>query len=138
MADYNYSKILERARSKLPEEILNKERFEIPKARGHIQGGKTIIANFNQIASSLGREQQQLLKYLQRELATPAEIDGPRLVLGRRINASLINAKIEQFAKEFVLCVECKKPDTKIIKEDKILILKCMVCGAKHPIRSKI
>ncbi len=23
-------------------------------------------------------------------------------------------------------------------KEDKILILKCMVCGAKHPIRSKI
>jgi len=138
MTEFNYDKILSRARDKLPEKVLSKDRFEIPKVRGHIQGVKTIISNFNQIASTLGREQQQLLKYLQRELATPAEIDGPRLVLGRKISASLINAKIEQFAKEYVLCVECGKPDTKIMKEENIFTLKCTVCGAKHPIRSKI
>ena len=137
MTNYDYDKILEKARNSLPEKISNKERFEIPKVRGHIQGSKTVISNFNQIASAFGREQEQLLKYLQRELATPAEIDGPRLILGRKINASLINTKIEQFAKEYVICLECGKPDTIVVKEDKILMLKCTVCGAKHPIRSK-
>lgn len=134
----SYQELLKRARTKLPESIFKHERFDIPKAKGHIQGNKTIIVNFNQVYSTFRRDQEQILKYLQRELATPAFIDGPRLVLGRKINASLINLKIEQYANEFVLCKECKKPDTKLVKEDKVLFLKCTACGAKHPIKSKI
>ena len=114
------------------------ERFEIPKATGHVQGNKTIVNNFLQIAKAFGRDKEQLLKYLQRELATPASIDGQRLVLGRKISSDFINSKIEQFANDFVLCKECKKPDTQIIKEDRVLFLKCTACGARHPIRSKI
>ena len=84
------------------------------------------------------RDAEHLLKFLQRELATPAVIDGPRLVLGRKISSQLINSKVEQYATDFVLCKECGKPDTKIIKEDRIWSLKCTACGAKQPIRSKI
>ena len=87
----DYEKMLEKAKAQLPETTTTKERFEIPKAIGHIQGSKTIISNFNQITSTLRREPAHLLKYLQRELATPASIDGPRLILGRKINSSLIN-----------------------------------------------
>lgn len=133
-----YEKLLEKARSQLPESVLKKERFEIPKVKGHIQGNKTVIANFNQIVQDLRRDPQHLLKFLQRELATPGIIDGPRLVLGRKLNSSLINQRIELYTKTFVLCQECKKPDTKMIKEDKVLSLKCTACGAKYPIKAKI
>lgn len=134
----DYKELLKKARAKLPKSVLTKERFEVPKVKGHIQGNKTIVTNFNQICAVLRREPEQLLKYLQRELATPASIDGPRLVLGRKISASLINEKIEQYANDFVLCKECKKPDTKLVKENRIFFLKCMACGAKHTVKAKI
>lgn len=131
--------MLERARKSLPE--VNKqssERFEIPKVRGHIEGNKTVISNFGQIVSTLNREQDHILKFLQRELATPAQVDGQRLIFGRKISSSLINSKIEEYANAFVLCRDCKKPDTKIIKEDHFRFIKCTACGAKHPIKGKI
>jgi translation initiation factor 2 subunit 2 len=134
----DYEKLLERAQSKIPKKILQKERFEIPKAKGHIEGNKTIIINFLQIVSTLHREPQHLLKYLLRELATPGNLDGQRLILGKKISSSLINEKIEKYAKEFVICRDCGKPDTNLIKEERIQMLKCSACGAKHPVTSKI
>ncbi len=134
----DYEKLLERAESKIPKKILQKERFEIPLVKGHIEGSKTIITNFIQITSVLRREPQHLLKYLLRELAAPGNIDGQRLILGKKISSSLINEKIEKYANEFVICKDCKKPDTQLFKEERVLMLKCMACGAKHPIMSKI
>lgn len=134
----NYEELLKKAKEALPKNIETTERFEIPTVKGHVQGNKTIIMNFNQICSTLRREPKLILKYLQRELATPAQIDGPRLILGRKLSSSLINEKIERFTNEFVICKLCKKPDTKLIKENKVLSIKCLACGAKYPITSKI
>lgn len=134
----DYEKLLKKARSELPKKILSKERFDIPKVVGHIQGNRTMVNNFIKIANALHREPSHLLKYLQRELASPAQIDGQRLILGRKISSNLINDKIEQYVNEFVLCNECKKPDTKLMRQDKVLFKKCMACGAKHTIKSKI
>ncbi|MEK6812055.1 MAG: translation initiation factor IF-2 subunit beta, partial [Nanoarchaeota archaeon] len=39
---------------------------------------------------------------------------------------------------EFVLCKECKKPDTELLREDRVTFIHCLACGAKHPVRSKI
>ncbi|MBS3117636.1 translation initiation factor IF-2 subunit beta [Candidatus Woesearchaeota archaeon] len=135
---YDYDALLERAYSLLPESALSYERFEVPHVKGHIQGNRTIVSNFGQICSTLRREPQHTLKYLQRELATPASLDGPRLILGRKIGSQLINTKIEQYVTDFVICHECGKPDTKIVKEAKVAFLRCLACGAKHPIKSKI
>ncbi len=134
----DYDKLLKRARKDMPESLLKKKRFDIPKAIGIIQGNKTIIKNFIQICSIFGREPRHLLKYLQRELASPAQIDGPRLVFGRKFRSELINQKIKQYAKEFVLCKECGKPDTKLLKEEGFTFIKCTACGAKHSIKARI
>ncbi|MCD4666306.1 translation initiation factor IF-2 subunit beta [archaeon] len=133
-----YETLLKSAYKSLPEKKEDSSRFEIPKVSMLIQGNKTIISNFLKIAEILRREPQHMLKYLQRELAAPAYIDGPRLILNRKIFASQINQKIEQYANDFVLCYECKKPDTIIKKEDRVMKIKCMACGAKHPVKSKI
>ena len=133
-----YEKLLERAQSQIPKEILQRERFEIPKVEGHIQGSKTIITNFISITSKLNREPQHLLKFLLRELAAPGNIDGQRLIFGKKITSGLINEKIEKYANEFVICKDCGKPDTELIKEGRVLMIKCTACGSKHPINSKI
>ncbi|MFH1209560.1 MAG: translation initiation factor IF-2 subunit beta [archaeon] len=133
-----YEELLDKVYKEVPKVIENTERFEIPKAIGHIQGNKTIISNFTKIADAFRRPYSQLMKYLLRELATPGNIEGQRLILGRKLSSSLINQKIEEFANDFVLCPVCKKPDTVLKKEDRVLVMKCTACGAKNPIKSKI
>lgn len=134
----DYKKLLEKAIEQLPEKVVTKERFEIPKVMGHIQGNKTIISNFGQIADTLGRDINHLLKYILKELATPGEIKQKAVIIGSKVSASRINEKIQQYAQEFVLCKECGKPDTKIIKEGDFTFLKCNACGARQPVRAKI
>jgi len=138
MAGLNYEEMLKSGRKKLPDKVLKSERFEIPKVKGQIQGNKTIVTNFIAIANAFNRDPQHLLKYLQRELAAPAHIEGQRLILGRKISAAMINTKIEQYAKDFVICKECGRPDTQLKKEQGVLMMKCMACGAKRPIKAKI
>jgi len=131
----SYEEMLNEAIKALPQEIVVTERFEIPKAQGHIQGNKTVITNFNQILSAFRRDKDHFLKFLLKELATPGVFDGPRLVLGRKVSATLINQKINQYAEIYVICSECKKPDTQILTKDNVLYLKCGACGAQKQIK---
>lgn len=134
----DYEKLLNQAYEKVKRVEISKDRFEIPKVEGHIEGKKTIITNFAQMTSYLRRPAEHFQKFLLRELATPGQKEGDRLILNNKIPSAKINQKIEQYANEFVLCRECGKPDTEIKKEDRISFLHCLACGAKHSIRSKI
>jgi len=113
------------------------DRFEIPKVEGHIEGNKTILTNFKQIASYIRRDPENIIKFLLKELASSGGMRGDRLILTRKISSSLINEKIKQYAETYVICKECKKPDTEIIKEDRFNFIHCLACGAKKSI-SKI
>ncbi len=134
----DYGKALKRGRENLPESVFEKERFEIPKVRGHIEGNKTVISNFKQIASVLRRPAEHLMKYVLKELATPGGVRPAGLILGTKVAASRVNDKIKQYADEFVFCPECGKPDTQLVKEGELLYKKCQACGAKIPVKSKI
>jgi translation initiation factor 2 subunit 2 len=134
---FNYQQLLKTAKEKLPEVKQSTERFEIPRVTGHVQGNKTIISNFINICATLRREPAQIVKYLQRELATPASQDNQRLILGRKLTSASVNEKIAKYTHDFVICKECGKPDTQLIKEDRIFSLKCTACGAKHPIHAR-
>jgi translation initiation factor 2 subunit 2 len=134
-----YEQLLKRARERLPLSVVERERFEIPKVKGHIEGSKTIISNFAQIAQTLRRPADHLLKFILKELATPGEISrSGLLVLGAKVPATRINEKIREYAYEFVLCPQDGKPDTDIIHEGDFAFLKCNACGYKQPVKSKI
>ena len=134
-----YKKLLESVRKELPEHIFQKARFELPKVKGHIQGNRTVVSNFLQIADTLRREPENMLKYVLRELASPGEIKkSGSVIIGSKVPASRINEKIKQYASSYVFCYECGKPDTKIEKEGDFSFLKCTACGARHVIKSKI
>jgi len=134
-----YKELLEQVRKQMPESVFKKERFEITKVVGHVQGNRTIISNFLQIAGNLGREPDHLLKFVLRELAAPGEIKkSGSIIIGTKIPASRINEKIKEYANLFVFCHECGKPDTKIEKERELTFIKCMACGSKHNVKTKI
>jgi len=134
----SYEQLLNEAYKKVKQIDKSEERFEIPKIEGHFEGKKTILTNFFQIASYIRRDPEHFQKFLLRELAAAGQREGDRLVLNIKVPSAKINQKIEQYVNEFVLCNECKKPDTEIIKEDRLSFLRCMACGAKHSIRTKI
>ncbi len=134
----NYEELLEEAHKKIKKIDNSSSRFEIPKIEGHFEGKKTILTNFLQIASHIRRKPEHFQKFILRELATSGHIEGDRLILNNKIPSAKINAKIEDYVKEFVLCKECKKPDTEIIKEDRLTFVHCLACGAKHSVRGKI
>lgn len=137
MAD-EYEKLLDRVIRNLPEQVKRSERFEIPKVKGHVQGQKTVISNIHQIADDFNRDPEHLTKFLLRELATPGDLKPKGLILGRKITAVRVNEKVRKYAEIFVVCKECGKPDTKIMRENRVMFLKCMACGARHPVTGKI
>ena len=127
--------MLKRGRENIPETFKNRERFEIPKVKGHIEGNKTIISNFNEICGLMERENRIVLKFILKELATPGLDERTRVIFGRKLNSGLINEKIQKFADLYVICPECGKPETHIEKEKNSRFLRCQACGAKTPIK---
>ncbi len=130
--------MLSEAREVLPEKAKDVARFEVPKVKGRIEGNKTVVSNFFQIANVVGRKPQHLLKYVLKELATPGVLKNQTVVFGSKIPASKINEKIVSYVEEFVFCKECDGPDTKMVKEGDVYYIKCQVCGARHSFYSKI
>lgn len=116
----------------------NKDRFDIPKVIGQVSGKNTIISNINEIASYLRRQIDHISKFLQKELAVSGKVENDRLILNTKLNSQKVNDKIQEYAKEFVICPECKKPDTEIIVEKGIKFKHCLACGAKSPIKHKV
>jgi len=133
-----YEEMLSRAKEILPDETEETSRFTVPNVKGHVEGSKTIINNWSQIADALHRKPEHLLKYVQKELATPGEIIKASVVFGTKIQATKINEKIKQYADEFVFCKTCGKPETKLTKEATVFFVVCQACGAKNSIQSRI
>lgn len=134
----SYEEMLKMAYGKLKIVSQISERFEIPKVQGLVSGKNTIITNITAIASYLRRPLEQLVRFLQKELAAAGKLENDRLILNTRLSSAKVNEKIELYAKEFVTCLVCAKPDTEIITERGIKFKHCLACGAKSPIRYTI
>lgn len=131
----SYESMLERAYKKIKVVQTSSDRFEVPKVKGQVSGKNTFITNINEIASYLRRPVENLAKFLQKELAVAGVLEKDRLVLKTMLNSSKVNEKVELYVKEFVICIECKKPDTEIITEKGVKFKHCLACGAKSPLR---
>ncbi|MDI9645921.1 MAG: translation initiation factor IF-2 subunit beta [Archaeoglobales archaeon] len=133
----SYEELVNRAFSKLENRVVSrKSRFEIPKVSILREGSKTTIKNFSQIAKTLNRKEDHLYKYLVKSLGTAGLIEGGRLILQGKFSEEEVQKEIDEYVKLYVLCKECNAPDTEFVKEERVLMLRCLACGAKHPLRS--
>jgi translation initiation factor 2 subunit 2 len=128
---------LERAMKKMPATKDSKERFVIPAARVFYEGKTTVLENFRAIADTLDRDPDHLMKYLLQEMGTAGKIEGQRGVFQGKFAEQAIARQIESYFEEYVVCTECRLPDTHLIKSDRVLMLKCDACGAHRPVRKR-
>jgi translation initiation factor 2 subunit 2 len=128
---------LERAMKKMPATKDSKERFVIPAARVFYEGKTTVLENFRAIADTLDRDPDHLMKYLLQELGTAGKIEGSRGVFQGKFTEQAVARQIESYFEEYVVCTECRLPDTHLIKSDRVLMLRCDACGAHRPVRKR-
>lgn len=133
----SYESLLDEAYDKVKVVEKSTDRFDIPKVTGQVAGKNTIITNIKPIADYLRRDLEHLAKFLQRELATSGKVENDRLILNTKAPSIKVNEKIQLYAKEFVICGECGKPDTEIVAEKGLKFKHCLACGAKSPVRAK-
>ncbi len=130
-----YEKMLEEAYSHLPPQTFKHKRFEIPRPNAVVSGSRTILHNFKEICDSLSRDPVHILKFLSKEMATAGTTDGVRAIFQGRFDNQTFRRLVDRYAREFVTCPVCKRPDTKIVKEKRLYFLDCEACGARSSIR---
>ena len=131
MKDYN--ELLENAYKGLKSDGSTGERFEIPRLDAFSEGNKTIVRNFGASVDTVRRKREEVVKYLSKELAVPASMDADRLILQRKFFGDLINKKFEDYVNAYVICKQCRKPDTHIEVTGHVKMIVCEACGAKNP-----
>jgi translation initiation factor 2 subunit 2 len=130
----SYAALLERARSKLPPVRTGGERFVVPEPDIMTDGRNTVIRNLAEIAGVVRREPEHIIGYLAREFGCPGVLELPRGVLKSRLTKESISARLREYTAKYVICTECKRPDTHLKKEGRLTLLVCEACGAQRPV----
>lgn len=137
-ADFpSYQELLERAYKLLPKRRPKTltERFTLPRFEATVAGKKTYIVNFKSVADLLNREPHTLLRYLLKETALPGYYEEGVAVIQGEVSSQLLNKLLERFFNEYVKCPICESPDTLLVKEKRLMQIKCMACGAVSPVK---
>ena len=130
----DYEEMLDRAYDKMPPIVFEKKRFEVPRAQVSIEGNKTVWKNFNEIVNYINRDSKHLLKFIGKDMGAAWRIEESRVVFVGKFGSSQVNQKLDKYVAAFVICPVCGKPDTKLEKVDRVMVMKCMACGATSPV----
>ena len=129
-----YESLLDRALSKITSSGGSGERFELPIAQVQVIGARTIILNFSEIVDRLNRDPHHVLKYLAKEMATAGSYEGGRGYFQGKFSRETINRLIGVYSNRFVICPVCHRPDTKVVRQERLSFLVCEACGARSSI----
>lgn len=132
-----YVNQLDRALKQIPSTKTSDSRFVIPALKVFIEGKTTIFDNFDVICDYINREQEHVIKFLLNELGTAGKIVGDRVIFQGRFSREEVERQIQRYMDEYVLCWECKKPDSHFEKLERVWVLKCDACGAIRPIMKR-
>jgi translation initiation factor 2 subunit 2 len=134
--DEVYERILSRAKSKLPDISFSDERFVIPTLDSQVEGNRTFFRNFREIVTVINRPANHFLKFLTNELGTSGNIEGNRALFQGKHSKAQLNKLLDRYVNDYVICPECKKPDTKFVHQGRVQMLNCDACGASTNLRS--
>jgi translation initiation factor 2 subunit 2 len=126
---------LSRLRESLPETVASHSRFKIPEPEVLYEGKTTVLRNFTDIIETINREPAHLMAFLLKEVGTAGNQEGKRALFKGRVPVKQLEDRINNYVDIFVLCSECNRPDTKLVKDGRTLVLECEACGAHRPVR---
>jgi translation initiation factor 2 subunit 2 len=130
-----YDEQLDRALEQSPDIAEGGSRFEVPDPEVRPEGNVTVWENFEAVHDRLARDPEHLVRFLQSELGTSAQIDdkGRARFTGDFKQRRVADA-LAAYVDGFVICSECGSPDTRLTDEHGTSMLKCEACGALSPV----
>jgi len=136
MSDLDYDKLLKRVQSITSTKSIDEERFKMPKADIFYEGNTTVLRNFDKIVDILNRDSNHLLKFFLGSVGTAGEKTGGRIIFQGKIPARTIQDKLVEYVDTYVICSECNRPDTHLVKKGRTILIRCDACGAFRSIGS--
>jgi translation initiation factor 2 subunit 2 len=133
----DYADSLDRAMEDLPDRLQEQSRLSIPDPAGETDGAFTRLTNLGDIADALSRKPEHLHSNVQRTLGTNGQFDGDRARYSGSFSVSDFDEAIESYVEEYVTCSECGLPDTRLVNEDGVEMLRCEACGAFRPVQKR-
>jgi translation initiation factor 2 subunit 2 len=128
----DYEKMLDRGIEETPDIVGGSDRFDVPEPDIRQEGHSTVFENFQSVVDKLDRRESHLLKFLQNDLGTSANIDeSDRARLTGEFDTDRMAEAVEAYIEQYVLCSECGLPDTNLEREQGAEILQCDACGAQ-------
>jgi translation initiation factor 2 subunit 2 len=137
MADLDYKNLLKKVVDSTNKKESVEERFKVPKADIFYEGNTTVIKNFDKITDSIYLDPPFVLYFLLGNLGTAGELIGSRAVFQGKIPTKNIHDRIKEYVDTFVICSECNRPDTHLVKQGRELLIRCDACGAFRSVKSR-
>jgi len=136
MSDLDYKNLLKRVHSVTSSQRIDDDRFKVPKVDVFYEGNTTVLKNFDKIIDVLNRDADHLLKFLLGSVGTAGEISSGRVIFQGKIPLRTVQDRLDEYVVTYVMCSECNRPDTHLVKKDRTLLIRCDACGAVRPIGS--
>ncbi|KAI9504380.1 eukaryotic translation initiation factor 5 [Coemansia spiralis] len=112
-------------------------RYQMPKMQGKIEGKgngiKTVLPNITDVARALSRPPSYATKYFGTELGAQTKMDekNEKYIVNGAHEVSKLQDILDGFIDKFVLCGNCKCPETDLIVKDQFIVKKCKACGKR-------
>ncbi len=136
--ELDYEKLLARALDNIPEEDrIGDVRWAVPAIDLMYEGRTTVWKNFGDIMDTIRRDPIHVLSQILRSMGSAGSQEGRRVVFKSVITADKLKEKLDEYVTTYVICGECGKPDTHLIKESRTQVIACEACGAKRPVKVK-
>ncbi|KAJ9475233.1 Eukaryotic translation initiation factor 2 subunit beta [Pseudozyma hubeiensis] len=138
--DYSYQELLGRVfktlRAQNPALSGDKKKFTmVPPQVARDGSKKTVFANVVDICKRMHRQPEHVIQFLFAELGTIGSVDGSqRLVIRGRFQPKQIENVLRRYITEYVICKTCKRPETKLSKENRIFFVTCEKCGSQRSV----
>lgn len=114
-------------------------RYKMPRITGKVEGRgngiKTVLTNITDVALSLKRDAPEITKFFGCELGaqTSYGTDDRAIVNGAHRDFDL-QGHLAKYIENFVLCKNCRLPETHYKVKDGLISQKCLACGSKDPV----
>jgi translation initiation factor 5 len=110
------------------------------KIEGKGNGIKSVIVNLSSIAHSLSRDPAYVVKFFGFELGAQvtANPSDDRYIINGAHDAAKLQDYLDGFINKFVLCKQCKNPETDlIVQKDGNIIRDCKACGQRTAVENR-
>lgn len=106
------------------------------KVEGKGNGIKTVITNMSDIARAMERPPEYPTKFLGFELGllTKCEAEQNKYVVNGKHDAEALAQCLDKFIEKYVLCKQCRNPETDLSVKGESIFAKCRACGKTSPV----